>query len=50
MMLYELDQLEEFEKINPLDLGIDEDFLKKMLNISDEELLDSSFIEELREY
>ena len=50
IMLFELDQVEDFERINPLELGIDEDYIRDMLDEPEDDRLDSSFVEELREY
>ena len=49
-MLLELDDVEEFERINPIDLGIDEDYIRDMVDEPEDDRLDSSFVEELREY
>ena len=50
IMLFELDQVEDFERINPLELGIDEDYIRDMLDEPEDDRLESSFVEELREY
>ena len=49
-MLFELDDVEEFERINPIDLGIDEDYIRDMVDEPEDDRLESSFVEELREY
>ena len=49
-MLFELDKVEDFVKINPLDLEIDEDYIRDMLDTPEDDQLDSSFVAELHEY
>ena len=49
-MLFELEHKEDFEKINPLKLEIDEDLIRDMLDTPDNDQHDSSFVEELHEY
>ena len=50
IMLFELEQVEDFAAINPIELGIDEDYIRDMLDEPEDDQLESSFVEELREY
>ena len=49
-MLFELDQVEDFERINPIELGIDEDYIRDMVDEPEDDHLESSFVADLREY
>ena len=49
-MLFELENVEDFQKINPAKLEIDEEFIKDMLDTPENDECENSFIDEFHEY
>ena len=49
-MLDKLVHIDDFDRINPYALGIDDDYLRNIEADKEESQIDHSFVEELREY
>ena len=49
-MLEKLIHIDDFDRINPYALGIDDDYLRNIEADKEESQIENSFVEELREY